>query len=123
MGSIIDDLAAKVATYTTVETSTVALLTDLSARLKSAVASGDPTQLTSLIAQIDANNAALAAAVVANTPAVAPTPAPVAPPAAVAPPVAPDAPPVATAPAAPTDTAPATPPGSDPSAPAAPVAS
>lgn len=77
MGSIADDLAAKVAAYTTIETSVVALLTDLSTRLKSAVASGDPTQITSLIAQIDANNAALAAAVTANTvPQPQPAPAP-----------------------------------------------
>jgi hypothetical protein len=109
MGSIIDDLAAKVAAYTTVEASTVALLTDLSARLKSAVASGDPTQLTGLIAQIDANNAALAAAVVANTPVVAPAPvpAPVAPPVVAAPPVA-DAP-ASTTPAGDPTSTPATP--------------
>lgn len=76
MGSIVEDLAAKVATYTTIETSVVALLTDLSARLKSAQASGDPTQITTLIAQLDANNAVLAAAVTANTPAVVAPPAP-----------------------------------------------
>lgn len=95
MGSIIDDLAAKVAAYTTVETSTIALLSDLSARLKSAVASGDPTQITGLIAQLDANNAALAAAVVANTPAVAPAPAPAPEPVPVAPPAPIDQPPAA----------------------------
>jgi hypothetical protein len=106
MGSIVEDLAAKVAAYTTVETSVVALLSDLSTRLKAAVASGDLTQVTTLVAQLDSNNAALAAAVTANTvpvaaaPAVAPAPAPAPEPAPAAPPVVAPAPPVSTDPTA-----------------------
>lgn len=71
--AILDDLEAKVAAETTVEASAIKLLTELSAELKAAVASNDPTRIQAVITTLDANNAALAAAITANTPAAPPT--------------------------------------------------
>lgn len=69
----IDDLEAKVAAEETVEASVITLLGELSAELKAALAAGDTTRLQALSAKIDADTAALSAAVTTNTPA-APTP-------------------------------------------------
>lgn len=74
----IDDLKAEVARNTTVEQSAVALMAGISAQLAAAIASGDMTQVQAVADTLKANDDALAAAVAANTPAVAPA-SPVAP--------------------------------------------
>ena len=71
MSSAIEDLTAQVAADTEVVASATKLLNGLKAELDAAIASGDPTKLAALSAQLGANNAALAAAVAANTPAPA----------------------------------------------------
>ncbi len=68
------DLTAAVARNTSAENSVIELLKGISEKLKEAQAANDPTAIQSVIDQIDANTAAAAAAVVANTP-TAPTPA------------------------------------------------
>ena len=74
------DIQAKVAAETTVEGSVLALLSSVSADLKTALASNDPVALQAVADQLDKNTAALSAAVLANTPAApAPVPAPVSP--------------------------------------------
>jgi len=69
-------LAEKVAAVKTVDDSAVALLGGLSQQIRDLVAAGtiSPTDLTALADQLDADNAALAAAVTANTPAAPPAP-------------------------------------------------
>jgi len=69
------DIQAAVAAEKTVEASVVALLTTLSADLQAAVASNDPAAMQAVVDGINANAAALSAAVTQNTPA-APVPAP-----------------------------------------------
>jgi hypothetical protein len=65
----IDNLTAAVAAQTTVEQSVVTLLTQLSASLQAAIASGNPAAVQAAADTITSNTAALAAAVTANTPA------------------------------------------------------
>lgn len=63
------DITAAVAAETTVEASVVALLTQLSADLQAALANNDPVAMQAVVDSINANAAAMAAAVAANTPA------------------------------------------------------
>ena len=68
----IDDLEAKVAEETDVETAAVTLLGQLSAMITAA--GTDPKRLAAVTSLIDARKARLAAAIVANTPAAAGAP-------------------------------------------------
>ncbi len=70
----IDDLTADVTTNTSVVQSAVALLSNLTTQLNAAVASGDMTQVAALATTLSTNNAALAVAVAANTPAAPSSP-------------------------------------------------
>lgn len=63
------DITVAVAAETTVEASVVALLTQLSADLQAALANNDPVAMQAVVDSINANAAAMAAAVAANTPA------------------------------------------------------
>lgn len=67
--SVMDDLKAAVQRNTDAEAAVVTLLQGISQHLKDAVAANDPAAIQAVITQIDANTAAAAAAVVANTPA------------------------------------------------------
>src|SRR6266702_2808609 len=69
----LDDIEAAVAAEATVEQGVIMLLNQLSADLTAAIAGGDPAKLPAILTNIQANTAALSAAVVANTPAT-PTP-------------------------------------------------
>jgi hypothetical protein len=69
MAGELDALKADVAAQGTVIDSAVKLLQGLKAALDAAIASGDMSQVAAVNAQIEAQTAALAAAVVANTPA------------------------------------------------------
>lgn len=71
----LDTLKADVAQTQTVEESAIKALAGIKTALDAAIASGDPAQLTSLSSTLETENAALAAAIVANTPAAAPAPA------------------------------------------------
>jgi hypothetical protein len=64
-----EDLNKAVARNTDAEASVVTLLKGISQQLKDAKATGDPAAIDAVIAKIDANTAAAAAAVVENTPA------------------------------------------------------
>jgi hypothetical protein len=64
-----EDLKASVQKNTDAEASVIALLKGISQQLKDAQAANDPAAIQAVIDQIDANTAAAAAAVVANTPA------------------------------------------------------
>lgn len=69
----VQDLQAAVTQETTVEASAIALLASLATQLTAALASGNPVAaVEAVVATMNTNQAALAAAVVANTPA-APT--------------------------------------------------
>ena len=73
----IDDLQADVTAQTTVVQSTITLLNGIAAQLKAAA--GEPAKILAIATGLEANTAALAAAVTANTapaPAPAPSPAP-----------------------------------------------
>ena len=70
--SALSDLQAKVAAEDTAIASAITLLNGLKAALDAAIASGDPAALAALSADIDAQTAALAAAVTANTPDATP---------------------------------------------------
>lgn len=70
MGAELDKLRSEVEENKTVIGSAVVLLNNLSERLR-AVA-GDATATSALADELDANNASLAAAVAANTPAATP---------------------------------------------------
>jgi len=61
------DLSASVMAETTVEASAVTLIQALAAQIGQANASGNPAEVESLVQQIKASSAALAAAVAANT--------------------------------------------------------
>jgi len=63
------DIKAKVDAEKTVEDSIVTLLTSVSQQLKDAIASNDPAAMQAIADELDANTAALSAAVTANTPA------------------------------------------------------
>lgn len=62
-----EELNAAVARNTDAEASVVALLKGISQQLKDARAANDPAAIDAVIAKIDANTAAAAAAVVENT--------------------------------------------------------
>lgn len=64
-----EDLKASVQKNTDAEASVITLLKGISQQLKDAQAANDPAAIQAVIDQIDANTAAAAAAVVANTPA------------------------------------------------------
>lgn len=64
-----DDLKAAVQRNSDAEASAVALLQGISQQLKDAKNANDPAAMDAAIASLDANTSALAAAVVANTPA------------------------------------------------------
>lgn len=70
----IQDVANAVAAETTVQNSVLALLNGMIAQIKTAQATGDSSAMDAVVASIQANTAALQAAVTANTPA-APVPA------------------------------------------------
>lgn len=76
MATEVDNLAAAVANDTAVDTSAIKLLIQLSILIKNAASTGDLAKVQQLADNINANSAALAAAIVANTPVVA-TPPPV----------------------------------------------
>ena len=67
--TIMDDLKASVQRNTDAESSVITLLQGISQQLKDALAANDPAAIQAVITQLDANTAAAAAAVVANTPA------------------------------------------------------
>jgi hypothetical protein len=69
LAATIASLQAEVTKQTGVINSATTLLNGISAQLKTALAQEDPAAIQSVIDQIDANTAALAAAVTANTPA------------------------------------------------------
>lgn len=68
MATIVD-IQNAVAAEKTVEDSVVALLSQISAQLKAAIASNDPAALQAVVDSLNTNAASLSAAVVANTPA------------------------------------------------------
>ena len=67
--TVMDDLNAAVQRNTDAEAGVVTLLQGISQQLKDAQAANDPAAIQAVITRIDANTAAAAAAVVANTPA------------------------------------------------------
>lgn len=77
MSAEMDALRASVTSQKTVVDGVVTMLSDLSARLKEAIANDDPAAIQAIVADVDANTKALGDAVMANTPAPAdPAPAP-----------------------------------------------
>jgi hypothetical protein len=74
MATDLTALTAAVAADTDVDNSAIILLNQLSQMLKDAAT--DPQAIADIAAALDANSAALAAAVVANTPAAPPEPVP-----------------------------------------------
>ncbi len=74
MSGELQTLQTQVAANTSVEQSAITLLQGLKAALDSAIASGNPAALTDLSHQLATSQTALAAAVVANTPAASPPP-------------------------------------------------
>lgn len=75
MSKEMDDLTASVAAEKSVDNSAIALIQGLSQQLQAAIASGNPAALEQLASDLNAQQAALASAVAANTPAPAPAPA------------------------------------------------
>lgn len=69
MAGELDALRLQVEQNNTVIGSAITLLQGLKAALDAAIASGDPAALTALSASLGATDAALAAAITANTPA------------------------------------------------------
>lgn len=67
--SALTDLQAQVQKTTEVETSAVTLIQGIAQKLADAIAAGDPAALTALQTELATSADALAAAVVANTPA------------------------------------------------------
>ena len=67
MASDLDSLTAEVTNNTSVEQSAITLIQNLAAAITAA--GTDPVALASLVSQLQTNDAALAAAVTANTPA------------------------------------------------------
>ena len=76
MSAEMDHLKAAVASQTEVSKGVAVLLADLSQRLKDAVLTDDLVEVEAIADEIDANNMALQAAMVANTPVATETPAP-----------------------------------------------
>ena len=66
------DVTAAVARNTDAEDAALTYLKDISQKLKDALAANDPAALATLVAQIDANTAKAAAAIVQDTPAATP---------------------------------------------------
>lgn len=71
MAGELDQLTKDVAAESTVDDSVIALLTGIKAQLDAAIASGNPAALTALSTSLQASQAKMAAAIVANTPAAA----------------------------------------------------
>jgi len=69
MAATLDDLLTKVAAEKTVDDSIIALLVEIKGKLDAAIASGDLTKIQAVADALDAEQAKIAAAVVANTPA------------------------------------------------------
>ena len=69
MATILEDLVREVAETRTVTGSAIALIQGLKAALDAAVASNDMSAVSAAIAELDAGQAELAAAITANTPA------------------------------------------------------
>ncbi len=69
MAKTLDDVLADVQAETTVTQSAITLLQGLKAQLDAAIAAGDLTKVQQIADGIEANTAALSAAVSANTPA------------------------------------------------------
>ena len=69
MSTELDALTAAVQRNSDAEDSAITLLQGLKAALDAAIATGNPAALTALSTQIGAKTDALAAAIVANTPA------------------------------------------------------
>jgi flagellar biosynthesis chaperone FliJ len=65
MATTLDDLKAKVDAEQTVEQSAITLMQGLSAQIKAAA--NDPAKIQAIASELDTNNAALAAAITANT--------------------------------------------------------
>lgn len=63
------DVTAAVARNTDAEDAALVYLKDIAQKLKDAIAANDPAALDALVAQIDANTAKAAAAIVQGTPA------------------------------------------------------
>jgi len=74
MAGQLDDLAVVVTEIGTVDESAETLITGLADRLAAVPAGADPNIMASLIAELRAKAAHLAACVSANTPAAPPTP-------------------------------------------------
>lgn len=72
--SALDSLKTNVANNTTVIQSAIVLIQGLKQKLDDAIASGDPAQVQALSDELGAQDAALAQAVAANTPAAATDP-------------------------------------------------
>jgi len=68
MATAIDHLRAAVTAQTTVTQGVVTLLQDLNARLRAAIDDEDDEAIEAIAAELEANTASLASAVVANTP-------------------------------------------------------
>jgi hypothetical protein len=81
MAAELATLQAAVAANTTIIGSAIALIQGIKTALDAAIATGDPAALTALSTSLGTEDAALSAAIVANTPA----PPPVVPPPAAAP--------------------------------------
>jgi hypothetical protein len=69
MSKKLDALTAQVKANTDAEQSAITLLTGLKALLDAAIASGNPAALTKLSSDLGTSQVALAAAILANTPA------------------------------------------------------
>jgi len=69
MAGELDTLTAQVKANTDAEASAITLIEGLKTALDAAIASGNPAALTALSAQLSASKDALAAAILANTPA------------------------------------------------------
>lgn len=65
----LDDVVAEVTAQKTIVASVQALIKGLQDQLAAAIASGDPAKVQAVLDALKANDAALAAAVPANTPA------------------------------------------------------
>ena len=70
------DIQAAVARETSVETSVVTLLQNISSQLQAALASNDPVAMQAVVDQLNTNAQTLADAVTANTPPAPPAPEP-----------------------------------------------
>jgi hypothetical protein len=69
MTTELDQLRSSVAANTTVTASAIALIQGIKAQLDAAIESDDPDALTALSDSLESSDAALAAAISANTPA------------------------------------------------------